>query len=168
MRLAPAFEPELFGWRLPEPFIPGVVIPGLFFTILALWPFIERRITRDHAMHQLLQRPRDNPMRSAVGAAGLTFMSVLTLAGSNDLLAYMFRVPVEAMNAVMRVLLAAGPLVAAAITYLVCRELSGREPHGVGRPERVELRRTSTGGFAVDELDSGDALAHQRGDGDDG
>jgi ubiquinol-cytochrome c reductase cytochrome b subunit len=167
LRLAPAFEPELFGWRLPEPFIPGVLVPGVFFTVLALWPFIERRLTHDHAMHHLLDRPRDHPMRSGVGAAGVAFISVLTLAGSNDLLAKMFEVSVEGMNAVMQVLLIAGPVVAGAVTNLVCRELARREYHPVRRPRRMRLRRTSEGGFAVEPLDgpggepSSHALAHQ-------
>ncbi len=162
LRLAPSFEPRLFGWRLPEPFIPGVVVPGLFFTVLALWPFIERRITHDDALHNLLDRPRDNPMRSGVGAAGLTFIVILTLAGSNDILAYMFNVSVEGMNSVMRVLLVLGPIAVGLLTYGICRDLRRREFHPVRVPERVELRRTGEGGFVTVPIEttSGDALAH--------
>jgi ubiquinol-cytochrome c reductase cytochrome b subunit len=170
LRLAPPFEPQLFGWRLPEPFIPGVVVPGLFFTILAAWPFIERRITGDRELHNLLDRPRDNPMRSAVGAAGVMFMAILTLAGSNDLLAYLFQVSVEGMNAVMRVLLVLGPVLAGLLTHVVCRELRGREFHPVRRPKRVALSRTAEGGFASVPVGaaSRDAFAHQADDAGDG
>jgi quinol---cytochrome-c reductase cytochrome b subunit len=169
LRLAPPFEPRLFSWRLPEPFIPGVVVPGAFFTILAVWPFVERRITRDTHLHNLLDRPRDNPMRSGVGAAGIAFMAVLTLAGSNDLLAYLFRVSVEGMNTVMRILLVAGPLAAGLLTYLVCGELRDRDFHPVRRPERVALRRTAEGGFEAVPVRpaSRDAFAHQPDAGDD-
>jgi ubiquinol-cytochrome c reductase cytochrome b subunit len=170
LRLAPPFEPRLFGWRLPEPFIPGVVIPGAFFTILAAWPFVERRITGDREPHNLLDRPRDNPMRSGVGAAGMTFMGILTLAGSNDLLAYLFKVSVEGMNTVMRILLVVGPIAIGSLTYLVCRELRDREFHPVRRPERVALRRTAEGGFVVVPVEpsSRDAFAHEAdGAGDD-
>ena len=169
LRLAPPFEPHAFGWRLPEPFIPGVVVPGAFFTILAAWPFIERRITGDRELHNLLDRPRDNPMRSGVGAAGITFMAILTLAGSNDLLAYLFQVSVEGMNAVMRVLLFLGPVGAGLVTYAICRELRNREFHPVRRPERVALRRTAEGGFATVPVGaaSRDAFAHEADRGDD-
>jgi ubiquinol-cytochrome c reductase cytochrome b subunit len=163
LRLAPPFEPRLFSWRLPEPSIPGVVVPGAFFTILAAWPFLERRITRDTRLHNLLDRPRDNPMRSGVGAAGVTFIAVLTLAGSNDLLAYLFRVSVEGVNTVLRILLVGGPVAAGVLTYLVCRELREREFHPVRRPERVALRRTAEGGFETVHVGpaSRDAFAHE-------
>jgi ubiquinol-cytochrome c reductase cytochrome b subunit len=163
LRLAPPFEPRLFGWTLPEPFIPGVVVPGAFFTILAAWPFLERRITHDRDQHNLLDRPRDSPMRSGVGAAGITFMAILTLAGSNDLLAYLFRVSVEGMNAVMRILLVVGPIVAGVLTYVVCHELRRGEFHPIRRPDRIALRRTSEGGFTAEPVGpaSRDAFAHQ-------
>jgi quinol---cytochrome-c reductase cytochrome b subunit len=168
LRLAPPFEPRLFGWRLPEPFVPGVLVPGIFFTLLAAWPFIERRITGDRALHNLLDRPRDNPMRSGVGAAGLTFIAILTLAGSNDLLALLFQVSVEGMNAVMRVLLVLGPVVAGFLTFTVCRELARRDFHPVRAPERVALRRTAEGGFVTVPVEpaSRDAFAHHPEGGD--
>jgi ubiquinol-cytochrome c reductase cytochrome b subunit len=169
LRLAPAVEPHLLSWRLPEPFIPGVVVPGIFFTILALWPWIERRLTHDRELHNLLDRPRDNPMRSAVGAAGITFMGLLTLAGSNDLLADLFQVSVEGMNAVMRVLLVFAPIAAALITYVICRELQASRFHPVSRPDRVALRRTAEGGFVTVPVGaaSRDAFAHEADGGDD-
>ncbi len=108
-------------------------------------------------------------MRSGVGAAGITFMAILTLAGSNDLLAYLFQVSVEGMNAVMRVLLFLGPVGAGLVTYAICRELRNREFHPVRRPERVTLRRTAEGGFATVPVGaaSRDAFAHEADRGDD-
>jgi ubiquinol-cytochrome c reductase cytochrome b subunit len=166
LRLAPPVEPQIGRWRLPEPFIPGVVIPGIFFGVLALWPWIERRITGDHELHNLLDRPRDNPLRSAIGAAGITFMGLLTLAGSNDLLAYLFQVSVEGMNAVVRVLLVVAPVVSGVVTYLICRELRRSGFHPVRRPDRVALRRTAEGGFSTVAVGaaSRDAFAHEADD----
>jgi ubiquinol-cytochrome c reductase cytochrome b subunit len=163
LRLAPPFEPHVFGWRLPEPLLPGVVVPGAFFTVLAAWPFIERRITGDREIHNLLDRPRDNPMRSSVGAAGVTFITLLTLAGSNDLLAYLFSVSVEGMNAVMRVLLVLGPVATGLSTYLTCRELRRTDFHPVRRPDRVALRRNAEGGYTTVAVPPGsrDAFAHE-------
>ncbi len=166
LRLAPSVEPHIGRWRVPEPFVPGVVVPGIFFTVLALWPWIERRLTGDRTLHNLLDRPRDNPMRSAVGAAGITFIGLLTLAGSNDLLAYLFQVSVEGMNAVVRVLLVVAPIVNGGLTYVICRELRRAEFHPVRRPDRVALRRTAEGGFATVAVGpaSRDAFAHEADD----
>jgi ubiquinol-cytochrome c reductase cytochrome b subunit len=51
---------------------------------LVFWPSIERRITGDRAYHNLLDRPRDNPMRTAVGFAVLTCLSGVFFAGAGD------------------------------------------------------------------------------------
>jgi hypothetical protein len=54
----------------------ALLLPAVAFGILTLWPGIERRLGGDRAEHQLLDRPRDAPLRSAVGAAGLTMFLV--------------------------------------------------------------------------------------------
>ena len=41
---------------------------GLVFTLLIVYPFIEKKLTGDDAHHNLLQRPRDAPVRTAIGA----------------------------------------------------------------------------------------------------
>ena len=87
IRLFPSFEPSIFGVTIPSMFIPGVVIPGIGFTVMALWPFIEQRFTKDRDAHHLLDRPRDRPVRTAVGMGGILYVMLLTLAGGNDVLA---------------------------------------------------------------------------------
>ncbi len=149
LRLAPAWEPHIFGHTIPEPFLPGVVVPGVFFTIVALWPFIESRVTGDRGMHHLLQRPRDAPVRTGFGVAGATFIVILTLAGSNDLLAKAFNVEVETINAIDKVALVAGPLILGFLADRICRELRRRELRPVTRPPRVRIARTAGGGFAI-------------------
>src|SRR3712207_6783269 len=62
-RLFPAWDINLPGnYTIPALFWPTVVIAGLIFTVLALYPMIERKLTRDTASHHLLQRPRDVPV----------------------------------------------------------------------------------------------------------
>ena len=53
------------------------------FTVLALYPIIERKLTKDETSHHLLQRPRDVPVRTALGAMALTFYMWLLLAAEN-------------------------------------------------------------------------------------
>jgi ubiquinol-cytochrome c reductase cytochrome b subunit len=69
LRLMPAFEPRFGGqtW-IPNPFFGGALFPLVCFATLYLWPWFEQRfITRDFRRHDLLDRPRDNPLRTAIG-----------------------------------------------------------------------------------------------------
>lgn len=147
LRLAPAWEFTLFGFTIASPFLPGVLFPGVFFTVMLLWPAIERRITGDVAAHNLLDRPRDAPVRTAVGAGVFAFAVVLTLAGSNDVLGAYFGIPVERVTVALRVLVVALPPVAASVTYRICRELRAREAHPFAARRPATLRRTPEGGF---------------------
>ena len=45
-------------------FIPGVVLPGVLFSVMA-YPFVEAWVTGDKREHHLLQRPRNAPTRTA-------------------------------------------------------------------------------------------------------
>src|SRR5919109_1410444 len=147
LRIFPSFEPTILGVTIASPFIPGVLIPGIAFTIMALWPFIEARLTNDREYHQLLQRPRDAPLRTAVGVAGVTFFVLLTLAGGNDVIAIVFNVPVEALTVLFRFVLVGGPIVAGLVAWALCRELRRREAQPEHPGRRIRLRRTEAGGF---------------------
>ncbi len=146
LRLFPPIEFTVLGITVPTVFIPGAVIPGIAFGVMTLWPFIEPRITGDHEAHQILDRPYDNPLRAAVGVAGLLVFVVLTIAGGNDVIALVFDVSLEAMTNVLRVAFFVVPLLGFVITYRVCRELQGRSD--APDPRRpVVLVRTPAGGY---------------------
>jgi len=147
LRLAPNWEWHVFGHTIPAPFVPGVVIPGIFFTALFAWPWIERRISGDREVHNLLDRPRDLPWRTAVGMAALTFMTVLTIAGGNDLIAAVLMLPIEPFTWVLRTAVWVLPPLVGWITYRVCLDLRARELSPVGRPRRAVFRRTASGGI---------------------
>ena len=145
LRLAPNWEIRLFGYTIPEPFVPGALLPGIFFLLMYLWPVIERRLTGDYGDHHLLERPRDNPLRTGIGVGILTFAAVLTLAGSNDVLGSFFHIPVENVTRGFRVLVLLLPPLFGWIAFRAARDLRDRELH-VGK--RVMLVRTGAGGFA--------------------
>jgi len=169
LRIAPNWELHLFGHTIAEPFLPGVVLPGIVFTILGAWPFIERRITGDDRPHNLLDKPRDAPMRSGVGGAGLTFMVLLTVMGSNDVLSTFFNVPIETIDRLARILIVVLPPVVGYATFRVCRSLGRIDDHPAAAPLRVEIHRTATGGFEGEPERrpiSPAALAHQAHHGD--
>jgi ubiquinol-cytochrome c reductase cytochrome b subunit len=145
LRIGPSFEPTILGVTIPTPFIPGVLIPGLLFTAVIVWPFLEARITGDHAEHHLLDAPWQAPIRTATGAAGVAVFLVLTIAGGNDVLAVLFDVPVEAITAALRLLVFAIPVLTWIVVYVMARDL--RRRGGATRGGPVRLVRTETGGF---------------------
>jgi ubiquinol-cytochrome c reductase cytochrome b subunit len=124
-RLMPAWEfrGSFFGYghyTLPPLFWPTVVLPGIMFTIAGLYPFLEAKMTKDHAIHHLLQRPRDVPVRTSLGAMAIAFYMVLFLSGGNDLIAKAFDISLNAMTWGGRILLLTLPPVAYALTYRIC------------------------------------------------
>jgi ubiquinol-cytochrome c reductase cytochrome b subunit len=149
LRLFPAWEIRAFGFEIPNPFFPAVLLPGLTFLLLYAWPFIEARFTRDYAPHHLLDRARDRPARTALGAAALTFYVVMFAAASNDLLATWLNAPVENITWFFRIaILVLPPVVGYAIhklmvalaasgvdrfTHMPARAL-GRASRPAGRP----------------------------------
>ncbi|MEV5886346.1 ubiquinol-cytochrome c reductase cytochrome b subunit [Streptomyces sp. NPDC052020] len=124
MRLMPGFETRLWGHTVAwNPFLPAVVFPLLFFLALYLYPFMERWITRDRGERHLCDRPRDVPVRTALGVAGVTFYGVLLMAGGQDILAHVFDVSLNALTWCLRVAVLAGPLLAFWLTRRVCLAL---------------------------------------------
>jgi quinol---cytochrome-c reductase cytochrome b subunit len=152
LRLMPPWEIRLGGFEIPNPFFPGVLLPGVTFTLLYLWPYIEERRTKDHDEHHILNRPRDRPVRTALGVAGLSFFGMLFLAGGDDVLASHFDVSVNSVIVAFRILIFVVPAAAGFVTYRLCRDLRARD----GDPEEdlVLLDRTSTGAYVDAERDS--------------
>ena len=93
LRLMPAWEINLFGCTLPlNVLIPALVPMGIIMTGLALYPFVEQWVTGDRREHHIADRPRNNPHRTAIGMAAITFYGLLWLLGANDEIAAFFSV----------------------------------------------------------------------------
>jgi ubiquinol-cytochrome c reductase cytochrome b subunit len=134
LRLVPSIDVTVGNYTLfPNAFWGGAAFPLVVFGFLYTWPWLERRITGDIAFHNLLDRPRDNPMRTAVGVAMLTWVFLVFIAGSSDRVDVLLNLSYASQIFVYRVLVFAGPIVAGLITYRVCKELL--------RGEQVEVRR---------------------------
>jgi ubiquinol-cytochrome c reductase cytochrome b subunit len=134
-RLFPSWEIRLWGYDLPPLFWPTVVLPGILVTLAAAYPFIEAKMTNDTAHHHLLQRPRDVPVRTALGSMALTFYAVLFLSGGNDLIANAFDISLNAMTWGGRIFLLVLPPLAYGFAYRVCLGLQRHDrevlEHGV-------------------------------------
>jgi ubiquinol-cytochrome c reductase cytochrome b subunit len=106
LRISPPFEPTILGVTIPSPFIPGVVVPGVIFTIIALWPFLEARLNREDSSqeHHLLDHIAEHPKRTANRRRDPDAFGVLTLAGGNDVAAFYFSADVETLTRLFRML----------------------------------------------------------------
>ncbi|MEV6412493.1 ubiquinol-cytochrome c reductase cytochrome b subunit [Kribbella sp. NPDC051718] len=113
VRLMPGFESHFWGitlsWNL---LIPALIIPPAFVTLVALYPFIEGWITGDKREHHLLDRPRNMPTRTGIGAAFITFYGLLWIGGGNDLIATHFGVSLNNVTWFLRFAVFLGPVLA--------------------------------------------------------
>ena len=145
LRLGPPWSLHLAGHTIPSPFWPAVAMPGVLFLLAFFWPWIEWRATGDGEPHQLLDRPRDVPLRTAFGTAVLAFLAVLTLAGSDDVQARYTYLSVFSLAATYRALAIALPPIAAFLAYAAAVRL---QRYGMPRQaERVRVLRNAEGGF---------------------
>jgi ubiquinol-cytochrome c reductase cytochrome b subunit len=147
LRLFPPIEITALGVTIPSPFIPGVLLPGIAFGVMTLWPFLEAWVTHDHREHQILDGPRERPLRTAFGVAGLLVFVILTVAGGNDVIALVFGVPVEAMTLILRVAVFVVPVIGFLVTYRIAGDLGKSQAHPLQRSGGIRLRRTAAGGF---------------------
>ncbi len=133
-RVMPAWELYIGNYTIPGAFWVALLC-GVLVGLLVGYPFIEKKITGDDAHHNLLQRPRDVPVRTSLGVMAIVFYFLLTLSGGNDLFAYHFEVSLNAMTWVGRIGLIVLPPLAYFITYRICLGLqrSDREvlEHGI-------------------------------------
>jgi ubiquinol-cytochrome c reductase cytochrome b subunit len=127
LRLWPPWEPRILGYRLPAVFIPGVLLPGVTFLALYLWPWLERLVTGDRREHQVLERPRDRPARVAIGVGALTFYLLLLAAFADGVISRYTGVPVYTILAVFRVATPLLPFVTGTVAFLLARALRDSE-----------------------------------------
>ncbi|MGW4589751.1 cytochrome bc1 complex cytochrome b subunit [Amycolatopsis thermoflava] len=139
LRLFPPSEFHLFGYLVPAPFLPGVVLGGLTFLGLYAWPFLEARFTGDREPHQLLDRPRDHPVRLAIGVTALFFYGLLVASAADDVLADTLHVLVTDVVLAFRVLVLTVPWIAGLVAFVLARAAQG-VPGGVGDITRADVK----------------------------
>ena len=118
-RLWPAWEIYLFGHTIPAVFAVALIM-GLVFTVLIAYPWIEKKFSRDDAHHNLLQRPRDVPVRTAIGAMAIAFYVVLTISCINDIIALKFHISLNATTWIGRIGMVVLPAIVYFVTYRWC------------------------------------------------
>jgi ubiquinol-cytochrome c reductase cytochrome b subunit len=121
IRIMPNWEWHIgsttWSWNVA---IPGLGLMGLFFGLMAIYPFVEAWVTGDKREHHVLDRPRNAPTRTAFGVAAITGYSLLMIGGGNDLVATIFDVSLNAVTQVLRVAVFVGPVIAFLVTKRIC------------------------------------------------
>jgi ubiquinol-cytochrome c reductase cytochrome b subunit len=153
LRLGGPWSVRVFGYTISENFWPAILFPGIAFGVLTLWPWIERRFTRDRAEHHLLDRPRDAPVRTATGLAGLLLFFIPFLEGGNDIIAVLLNVSVETITRILQFSFFIAPVVVWVATWWVCRSLKSSRAHPARISAGTRLRRTASGGYETVALD---------------
>ena len=121
LRLMPNWEISAFGVTLSiNVFFPAMVLAPALLTVLAIYPWIERFATRDNREHHLLDRPRNAPVRTAIGAATVALYIVLMIGGGNDVIAYNFDLSINTMIRVLQVAFFVVPI----ITFIVAKRIA--------------------------------------------
>jgi ubiquinol-cytochrome c reductase cytochrome b subunit len=126
VRMFPGWDIQIGGFLLPAIFWPAVVLPGLIFTPLFLWPWLDWLAQRDNRFVNVLQYPTMRPGRMAIGAGFFTFLTVLLVGGGDDVFASVFGWHLPVLLRTLQILVIVMPPVVAALTYAIARRRSER------------------------------------------
>ena len=126
LRLMPGVEAD-FGnpvtgghtimWNI---FVPAVLMPVIWFTLMYAYPFFERWVTGDSRPHNVLDRPRYTPTRTGIGVAVITLAIVVQIAGGDDVISVHLGIADEDLVWVLRVCFFVLPTAAFLVTRRVC------------------------------------------------
>jgi len=139
LRLVPHFDLTIGNYTLvPNPFWGGALFPLVVLLVLGSWPWIERRLTGDRGFHNVLDRPRDAPWRTALGAGLLTFVLLVFFAGSADRAFVSYQVDYDTQIWIYRILCLVLPPLVTWLTLKVCRGLQRADEIAHDREEAEE------------------------------
>jgi ubiquinol-cytochrome c reductase cytochrome b subunit len=128
LRLVPGFDVTIGNATvIPNPFWGGALFPLVVLAVAALWPWAERRLRGERAAHNLLERPRDAPFRTAFGAGFLTWVVLVFFAGSSDRLFVFLGLSYVAQVWFWRFAVWIVPLIVALVVARWCRALQRAE-----------------------------------------
>ena len=129
LRLLPGFlEIELLGFTLSLNVALGsIILLPVVFTIMGAYPFLEAWITGDKREHHLLDRPRNQPTRTAIGAAAITAYLVLAIATTNDIIAIKTGLSINDITVFLRIFFFLGPIIVFWATKRMCLALQRQD-----------------------------------------
>ncbi len=135
LRIVPGwFEFYIAGWPISFNINSSVIVLGGVFAAMFVYPFFEAWPLKDNREHHILDRPRNNPTRTAIGVAGIIFYCNLWAAASGDIIAVFFQMSLNDMIYIFRALFFLGPIIGYIVTKRMCLALQRKDrevaPHG--------------------------------------
>jgi ubiquinol-cytochrome c reductase cytochrome b subunit len=153
LRLMPGWDFVIGRYTvIPNPFWGGALFPLAVFGFLFTWPWVERRfVTRDYGYHNLLQRPRDAPLRTGVGVGVFTFVALVFVAGAADRIDVLFGWSYTSQIWTYRVAIWLVPIAFGVLAHRVCVELLEGEHVERSRKLAEEMARRDEERHALEE-----------------
>jgi ubiquinol-cytochrome c reductase cytochrome b subunit len=128
LRIMPPWEWNFLGHTVTfSVLIPFVVPLTVVLGGATLWPFFEQWATGDRSWHNVLDRPRNAPIRTATGMAAVAFYGVLWAEGANDVIADKLQIPLYTVTWIARVMVFVGPAIAFYVTRRICLGLQRKD-----------------------------------------
>src|SRR5690606_955007 len=125
--IPPGWEHEFMGYTFSWNILVPIIVMVIFLILVAIYPFLEAWVTGDKREHHLLDRPRNAPTRTAIGAAGVTFYAVLWAAASSDLMTTHFQLSIEGTIHGLQAALIIGPIIAYILTKRIALGLQKKD-----------------------------------------
>src|SRR5690625_4817182 len=97
------------------------------FAVMFIYPFFEAWLLKDKREHHILDRPRNNPTRTAIGVAGVIFYCNMWAAASGDIVAVFFQMSLNDMIYIFRAVFFLGPIIGYIITKRMCIALQRKD-----------------------------------------
>jgi cytochrome b-561 len=114
LKLVPSWMSfDLLGVHVSSEFIGGLLLPGLVFAAVAIWPFVDYR---EEPVH-FTANPLERPWQTGVGVAGVTFIMIASIAGMDVIVADILGTTTDTIKPFLIAALVAVPTVAGLITY---------------------------------------------------
>ena len=129
LRMMPAVGVQLpRAHALDVVLFPFAVLPSASFSpARRLWPFFEQWATGDKSAHHINDRPRNAPVRTGIGVAGVCFYGILWAEGANDVLADKFNIPLYTITWIARVAIFVVPIGSYFVTKRICLGLQRKD-----------------------------------------
>ena len=119
------------------------------FGFLFLWPWLERRFSGDTAFHNLLDRPRDAPVRTGIGVGMVSWVFLVFLAGASDRVDVTFGIAYVSQVWFYRFAVWVLPVVFGFVAWWICKELQagdrvlGERHHAEAEARLARMRRVA-------------------------
>ena len=141
LRIFPAVEFSILNvMTISGPFIAGILLPGIVFTTLAAYPFIERRVYGLRGEWHVLTNPLEIPLRAAFVLGTFSFVLIVSAAATNDILSRLTGVPIEAATWFFRITALVVPPILALVMYRYSRARLRRRDRVVATDEEEAMR----------------------------